>query len=487
MMRGITRFGAYVPMRRLSRKCIVDANKWFNPNLGSLAKGERAAANWDEDALTMAVEAARDCLNGSAGGSLSSIFLSSTSAPFRDRLNAGILRAALELPEGALTLDLASCLRAGTSGLIAALKTIGTDGRTALCVASDKRRTKAGSTQELSYGDAAAAFVVGSDDILAEYLGCGQGSDDFVDHYRTDDMPFDYGWEERWIADEGYRKIMPRAVASLFAATGLQASDVDDLIVPAGTSVARLVARSISVREEALCDNLSSQIGDCGTAYPLLQLAHVLQSAKPSRVIVMLGWGNGCDALAFRTTAAIGRMQPRAGVVGHLARRQPDENYCRHLAFNQTMNMEQGLRAETDRSTSLSALYRNRDMATAFVGGCCTRCGTRQFPKSAICVNPNCRADGEQEPYSFREEVARIQSCTADNLIYCPDPPQRFGMVGFEGGGRLLVDFTDVSGNNLEVGSPMRMVFRIKEHDRVRGFAKYFWKATPAYGINEET
>ncbi|KAB2958958.1 MAG: hypothetical protein F9K18_11820, partial [Thermoanaerobaculia bacterium] len=48
--------------RRLARRAIVEANGWFNPALRSLAAGERAVCNWDEDALTMAVEAARDCL-----------------------------------------------------------------------------------------------------------------------------------------------------------------------------------------------------------------------------------------------------------------------------------------------------------------------------------------------------------------------------------------------------------------------------------------
>ncbi len=61
-MTGITAFGAYIPRRRLQRKAVAQANAWFAPNLAGGAKGERAMANWDEDALTMAVEAARDCL-----------------------------------------------------------------------------------------------------------------------------------------------------------------------------------------------------------------------------------------------------------------------------------------------------------------------------------------------------------------------------------------------------------------------------------------
>ena len=59
---GILSFGAHIPRLRLQRKAIAAANAWFNPGLRSMARGERAMANWDEDAVTMAVEAARDVL-----------------------------------------------------------------------------------------------------------------------------------------------------------------------------------------------------------------------------------------------------------------------------------------------------------------------------------------------------------------------------------------------------------------------------------------
>ena len=54
-----------------------------------------------------------------------------------------------------------------------------------------------------------------------------------------------------------------------------------------------------------------------------------------------------------------------------------------------------------------------------------------------------------------------------------------FGMVTFEGGGRLMADLTDVDKGGVEVGMPLRMVFRIKVEDERRGFKKYFWKAAP--------
>jgi 3-hydroxy-3-methylglutaryl CoA synthase len=83
-MIGITAYGAYIPRLRLSRQAAVAANGWFNPALAALAKGERAMANWDEDSLTMAVEAARDCLDGTRPDGLAGVTLASTTPPFED-------------------------------------------------------------------------------------------------------------------------------------------------------------------------------------------------------------------------------------------------------------------------------------------------------------------------------------------------------------------------------------------------------------------
>ena len=53
-------------------------------------------------------------------------------------------------------------------------------------------------------------------------------------------------------------------------------------------------------------------------------------------------------------------------------------------------------------------------------------------------------------------------------------------MIQFEGGGRMMTDFTDVDEGQVDVGTPMRMMFRVKDVDAARGFVRYFWKAAPA-------
>ncbi|MGB0956601.1 MAG: 3-hydroxy-3-methylglutaryl CoA synthase, partial [Panacagrimonas sp.] len=76
-MIGITSFGAYVPRGRLNRAVAAKANAWANPGLMAQARGERAMAGWDEDSLTMAVEAARHALAGRQA-TLGAVYFGST-------------------------------------------------------------------------------------------------------------------------------------------------------------------------------------------------------------------------------------------------------------------------------------------------------------------------------------------------------------------------------------------------------------------------
>src|ERR1700749_883975 len=114
-MTGITSYGAYIPRLRLSRKAMAQANAWFAPNLMGAAKGERAMANFDEDAVTMAVEAGRYCLPAAdpiaARAFVDALYFASTTMPFSDRQNAGIVAGALSLQQGISSLDVSSSQR----------------------------------------------------------------------------------------------------------------------------------------------------------------------------------------------------------------------------------------------------------------------------------------------------------------------------------------------------------------------------------------
>jgi 3-hydroxy-3-methylglutaryl CoA synthase len=197
---GITGYGAYIPRLRIDRALIAEAHKWMAPGLKGQAKGSRAFTSWDEDAITMAVEAARDALTGADVNSLKAIYLASTTLPYADLQNSAIVAGAILAPANISSSDVGNSQRAGTSGLLQALKA----GEPALFIASDAPVGKPASAQEIAYGAGAAAFTLGAENVIAKLVGAASVTDTFVDHFRATGEKYEYFWEERWVRDEGY-------------------------------------------------------------------------------------------------------------------------------------------------------------------------------------------------------------------------------------------------------------------------------------------
>jgi hydroxymethylglutaryl-CoA synthase len=482
---GIRAFGAYVPSFRLSREEIAEAHRWVNPGLRSLARAERSVCGWDEDAITMAVEAGRDCLTGIDRSVIARLYLASTTLPYADRLNAGVVAGALGLPERVGALDLGGSLRAGTSAVLTACDAARATAEPTLCVAADRRAAAATTPQELTFGHAASALVVDTGPGVARMVARASLTVDFVDHFRAAGRAFDYQWEDRWVREEGYQKLVPQLVSDVLEQAGVAAGDVAAFCLP--TAIRRLdraVAKKIGLPEESVQDGLAAGCGDSGAAHALLLLVRALETAKPGDLILLVGFGQGGDAALFEATDALPEYRSRGtGVSKWLARGIPC-SYPRYLVLNDLVKADRGMRAETDKSSGLTAAWRHRDLLLALGGGRCEACGTYQIPRTKVCVNPECRGVETQVPYSFAESLGVVASWSADNLIYTPDPPAYYGMIDFEEGGRLMMDFADVQQNGLEVGTRMRMVFRVKDYDTVRGFNRYFWKARPIAGAS---
>ncbi len=486
-MVGITSFGAYIPRLRLDRMSIFRSMGWFAPAVVLVAQGERSMCNWDEDSLTMAVAAARDCLIGVVRSQIDGLYLASTTLPFADRQNAGIVATALNLRSAILTADFTASQKAGAGALITALDAVkGGERHQVLVAAADRRETKTAYFYEMWFGDGAAALCVGDEHVIAEFLGSHSVSYDFVDHYRAAGEKYDAMWEERWARDEGYAKIIPEAVNGLMDKLGITMDDVDQLVFPCFFKAEhRKIAATLGAGKDKLADNLHDVCGETGTAHSLLMLTKALETAKPGDRILVAGFGQGCSALYFKVTENILDLKERDGVKGCLENRKTIDNYPKFLTFRNLIQTEMGLRAEAPARTAMTALWRKRQMLLGLVGGRCEACGTAQFPKMEICVNPGCGALRTQQDYEFADVPATIKTFTADLLAVSVDPPHCYGMIQFDGGGRFMADFTDCAMEDLEVGLPMRMVFRKRSQDQEGGFVNYFWKATPIPGARE--
>jgi 3-hydroxy-3-methylglutaryl CoA synthase/uncharacterized OB-fold protein len=429
MTRGILSFGAYIPALRIDRAAIAAANAWAFPSVRG--KGARALANWDEDTVTMSVEAARGASLTGIGG----VIFASTTPPYADLQNATLVTSALGLPVETATTDTSGSLRAGTSALLAALHT--SEPANTLVVAADARHAKPGSAQELTYGAGAVAFCIGDGPVIAKLLGAATRAEQFVDHYRQAGEKYDYYWEERWVRDEGYAKIIPPAIKTALEKAGVKAADIAHFILPAlQAAVPAAIAKKCGIPAESITDNLQANCGDTGAAHGLLMLAAALEKAKPGDKLVLVTFGAGTDVLVFEATEALADYHSARPVAAALAAGRVEPHYTKLLSFHGELSLDWGMRSEGSEKIALTQQYRARGQLATFNGGKCPDCGAINFPQLASCVN--CGSFAPLEQISLVDEAAQVASYTADWLQYSPAPPLYFGLVQFDNGCRVM-------------------------------------------------
>ncbi len=480
-MAGICSYSGYVPRYRLKRSLLFAAMGWMNAGNIANARGEKTVANFDEDSITMAVAAGMDALAAMDPSTIGGVYFASTTMPFKERLNAGIISVALGVNDQVVTADFSGGLRAGTTALLSALDCVVSKRVNSVLVASaDCRLGKPGSPQEMIFGDAAAAVVVGSENVIAEFKDAFTITYDFGDHYRGDTSVFDNQWEDRWIRDIGFEHFLNEAVNGLLNKTGLKMDDFAKVIYPCHYPAARKnINKALGISPEMEQNNLQAEIGESGVPHSLVMLAKALEDAKPGDKIMLISYGSGCEALYFEVTDNFNNFRKNVGISGSLSNKADLNNYNKMLVWRNILEADFGKRMEEDNWTRFSAMWRRRKLVLGLYGGKCTECGTPQIPVMDICVNPECGAVGTQVPYRFADKTGYIASYTGDNLAASLDPPAIYGQIEYDEGGKYLFDITDCNLDDLSTDMLVKMSFRRKYYDSKRAISGYFWKAVP--------
>jgi 3-hydroxy-3-methylglutaryl CoA synthase/uncharacterized OB-fold protein len=459
-MRGILSWAAYLPYRRLDRAEIAQ----FVGQGGG--RGTRTVASYDEDSTTMAVEAAR-LARRTTDVTPAQVLLGTTTPAYADKTNATAVHAALQLPSSAPAFDLGLSPRSAVGGLLLALSGSGPS----LVVTADTRTGLAGSTEEAMLGDAAAAFVVGSDTdgpLLAELIGTASVTEEYVERWRAPGELRTKVWDERFSEIEG----VPFAVAAWNAALESAGLTAGDVALAAVAAPVQRVARSVAGKLDGVqvIDDLTSAVGTAGAAQPGLLLVALLEQAQPGQVVALVSAADGADVLLFRATDAIARHRPARAIAVQLAVGGPI-SYGKFLAWKGVLPVEPPRRAEPQR-VSATAAARNVDWKFAFVG-------SKERGHDVVHVPPaRVSRDGEHtdemDPAPLADKQGTIATFTVDRLAYSPSPPIVFAVVDFDGGGRLPVELTDVDETEVAIGMRVEMTFR--RLFTADGIANYFWK-----------
>lgn len=464
-MIGIVSAAAYVPRYRLSGKTLAAA--W-----GSGTGGECAVANYDEDSLTMAVEATLAAVDGRPVAGIGACLFASTTPPYLEKSSATILAAVADLGPSVLSADLGGSLRCGTTALRLALDLVraGTAGQ-ALVGAADMRPAAPGTPEEGQLGDGAAAFLVGTEGVVASYEGGFAVTREFTDVWRgPGDRYLNVLPDMTFVRAYGLDRHIAEAVEGCLAATGRKREDIARVVVygPDARTQAALL-RQLRFREEATPRlDVMARIGNAGAAAVPIGLAAALEECRPGDEVLAVSYGSGAEALLFRCTDAL---RPPGGhaVAAQIAAGRPLAHYGRALAFRRHVETEV-IRA----FTSVPTMVREERQDLRLYGQRCRACDAVSYPRRHLCWQCS---SADLADYRIARR-GRVFTFTRDHLVPSPDPPTAMVTADLEGGGRFYGQLTDCDPATVGFDMPVRLTFR-RIHEG-EGIVNYFWKFRPA-------
>ena len=467
-MYGITSYATYIPWLRLT----PDTDGWPH-------SFQRSVANFDEDAITMGVAAGKICLHKSDLSKIKALLFCSTSAPYAEKQNAAVIAAALNLPSHVLTVDLAGSIRSSTSAIYLALDMIqATPEESVLIISSDTRMGMARSSLDDSFGDGAAAILLGQEDPVAIIESKSSQTSILYDLWRDSSSSFVSQWEDRFVADNGVESLMIDSVQSILSAAKLDMSQIYKLAINApNLRQANRIKRLLNATDSQLNTSLLELIGNTGCSMAIMELCLALdQISEKDQYICLSCYGDGVDSFLIKSTRAYNsRGKDRESTMLSINTGHPLSSYEEYATLKHLWQTGESVRRPDTSPPSVPAIYREQTKNIHFQGGKCDHCGYVQYPAQKICVN--CQEQHPSSVVNLSSARAILFTYSMDYLAGTTDVPLVICTINFDTGGRMLCVMTDRNIEDLHVNMPLEMSFRkISEH---KGVTSYSWKAMP--------
>jgi uncharacterized OB-fold protein len=317
----------------------------------------------------------------------------------------------------------------------------------------------------------------GKEGVIAEMIGAGGSTAEFVDRWRTPGAAASKQWEERF-GEHAYAPLVEQAFTDAVKANGLALGDIKHAIFSGlHTRAVKAAVKSCGVAPEAVVDDFSSTLGNCGAAQWSLMLADVLDRAKPNEIIAMVLLADGVNVWLLRTTDAITDYQARQAkeltVRAQVEAGRADLSYAQFLTWRGFMHREPPRRPEPDRPAGPPSL---RSTAWKYgLYGSRDESGFVYLPPARVSMKSG--SIDQMEMVRMADVQATIATYTVDRLAYSMSPPVVAAVIDFDGGGRFQCELTDVDPASVKIGDRVEMTFRrLYTQD---GIHNYFWKAKP--------
>lgn len=471
-MTGIAAIGAYAPRFRLATETIAET--WGQAAAAGIQ--QTAVPNADEDALTMAHEAADRALKAASieADTIAGLYIGTTTPPYEEEAMAPRLVSTLGLADDVPTRQLEGSTRAGVDAFVAARERADTTGRTVLAVATDAPRGAADDAIEQGGGAGAVALLLDPDGAGA----VGQPAER-VDLYPGTRFRQQGDGETAGLGVTEYDRNAYRGTVVAAADRLEQSLDTADALAlqsPDGAMPYR-AAGALGVETDAIqAGTTVHTLGDTGAAGPLLGLASAVDAGHET--VPVIGYGSGGGATALWIEA--GDVPVATDLEG-----DTELSYGEYLRLRGEITT--GEPEGGGAYVSVPSWRRTLPQRHRLAAGRCPNCGELAFPPTGACTG--C---GELVDYDSIELSGRGTVEAATTIGQGGAPPEfveqqaRSGsyvsaIVALEGpdGGSVSVPVQALSGENESVEIGDRLEATIRRIYTQEGVARYGVKMLP--------
>ena len=302
---GIVVYGACVPRHRIK---VEEIAKVWGADAPSYKKGlqlrEKSVPAPDEDVITLSVEASRNALLRAGGldpQEIGAIYVGSESHPYAVKPSGTVLGEALGATPHCHVADFEFACKAGSEAMfVVAGLVAGKAIPIGLAVGADTSQGAPGDALEYSASAGAAAFLIGSENIVATMDHTHSFMTDTPDFWRREYMhyPLHAG---RFTGEPSYFKHVMGASLALLKKTNTKPSDFQYAVFhqPNGKFPMAVGKKLGFTREQIETGWLVPTLGNTYSGSSPMGLTAVLDVAKPGDKIFMCSYGSGSGADSF--------------------------------------------------------------------------------------------------------------------------------------------------------------------------------------------
>lgn len=305
---GIVSYGAYVPRYRIMPE---EIGRIWGVDGKAMGKGlyinQKSVPSPDEDVVTIATEAARNMMarvSSVDAKDIGAVYIGSESHPYAVKPTSTIVAEAIKATPVMTAADLEFACKAGTAAIQICMGLVGSSMvKYGVAIGADTSQGAPGDALEYSASAGGAAYLIGSDNIIAKINKTLSFTTDTPDFWRREGQLYpSHGG--RFTGEPAYFRHIINAANMMMSAMNTKPVDYTYAVFhqPNGKFPTRVAGQLGFESWQIEKGLLTPNIGNTYSGAVPLGLASILDISKPGDRILVVSYGSGAGSDAFDIT-----------------------------------------------------------------------------------------------------------------------------------------------------------------------------------------